>query len=225
MKHQSSSNSLDLIAIAEQAMIDAGFAPDVPQSVSQEVRLIESSTQSNPPLTEARDLRALPWSSIDNGESRDLDQVEYAEVLPGGDVRLRVGIADVDALVHMRSAIDAHAAENGTSVYTGIRTFPMLPEKLSTDMTSLVGGADRPSIVIEMVLASDGTVKTSDVYRARIHNYAKLAYDEVGAWLDQKGETPAAVRSGCSTTLPGVWASCENNTARLSWRQFRRPRF
>ncbi|HXU38297.1 MAG TPA: RNB domain-containing ribonuclease [Blastocatellia bacterium] len=201
MTHQSTSDSLDLAAIAHQAMIDAGFAPDVPQAVSQELRLIESGTQSNPPLAEARDMRALLWSSIDNRESRDLDQVEYAEALPDGDVRLMVGIADVDALVHIHSAIDAHAAENGTSVYTGIRTFPMLPEKLSTDMTSLVGGADRSSIVIEMVLAGDGAVKTSDVYRARIHNYAKLAYDAVASWLDQKGETPAAVAN-----VPGMEA-------------------
>lgn len=201
MKHQSTSDSLDLVAIAQQAMIDAGFAPDVPQSVSQELRLIESNTQPNPPVTEERDLRTLLWSSIDNRESRDLDQVEYAEALPNGDVRLRVGIADVDALVHIHSAIDAHAAENGTSVYTGIRTFPMLPEKLSTDMTSLVGGADRSSIVIEMVLANDGTVKTSDVYRARIHNYAKLSYEAVGPWLDQKGETPEAVAN-----VPGMEA-------------------
>ena len=177
MTHHSTSDSLDLVAIAHQAMIDAGFVPDVPQSVSEELRLIESSTQSNSPDTEARDLRALLWSSIDNRESRDLDQVEYAEALPNGDVRVRVGIADVDALVHIHSAIDAHAAENGTSVYTGIKTFSMLPEKLSTDMTSLVGGADRSSIVIDMVLASDGTVKASDVYRARIHNYAKLSYE------------------------------------------------
>lgn len=201
MTHQSTSDSLDLVAIAQQAMLDAGFAPDVPQSVSQELRLIESSTQSNPPVTEARDLRSLPWSSIDNRESRDLDQVEYAEALPDGDVRLRVGIADVDGLVHIHSAIDAHAAENGTSVYTGIRTFPMLPEKLSTDLTSLVGGADRSSMVIEMLLANDGTMKTSDVYRARVHNYAKLSYETVGAWLDQKGETPPAVAK-----VPGMEA-------------------
>jgi len=199
MTHHSTSNSLDLVAIAHQAMIDAGFVPDVPQSVSEELRLIESSTRSNSPDTEARDLRALLWSSIDNLESRDLDQVEYVESLPDGDVRLRVGIADVDALVHIHSAIDAHAAENGTSVYTGIKTFSMLPEELSTDMTSLVGGADRFSIVIDMVLANDGTVKTSDVYHARIHNYAKLSYEAVGAWVDQEGEIPAAVAS-----VPGM---------------------
>jgi exoribonuclease-2 len=201
MTHQSSSDSLDLVAIAHQAMIDASFEPDVPRSVSEELRLIESSSQSNSPDTLARDLRALLWSSIDNRESRDLDQVEYAEALPNGDVRVSVGIADVDALVHIRTAIDAHASENGTSVYTGIKTFSMLPEELSTDMTSLVGGADRPSIVIDMVVANDGTAKSSDVYRARIHNYAKLSYEAVGAWVDQNGEVPAAV-----ATVPGMEA-------------------
>lgn len=201
MTHHSTSEPLDLVAIAHQAMIDTGFVPDVPQAVSEELRLIESGTQSTSPDTDARDLRKLLWSSIDNRQSRDLDQVEYAESLPNGDVRLSIGIADVDALVHVHSAIDLHAAENGTSVYTGIKTFSMLPEKLSTDMTSLVEGADRPSIVIDMVLAKDGTVKGSDVYRARIHNYAKLSYESVGAWLDQNGEVPTAVAS-----VPGMEA-------------------
>jgi VacB/RNase II family 3'-5' exoribonuclease len=195
MTHQSTSDSLDLVAIAHRAMIDAGFVADLPEAVLEELRDIETRVQSARPDTEARDLRALLWSSIDNRESRDLDQVEYTEALPDGDVRLRVGIADVDALVHIASAIDAHAAENATSVYTGIKTFSMLPERLSTDMTSLVGGADRSSIVIDMVVASDGTVKASDVYRARIHNYAKLSYEAVGAWLDREGEVPPAVAS------------------------------
>ena len=193
MTTHSTSDSLDLFAIAHQAMIDAGFVPDFPQAVSQELLAIESSTKSPSPDSEARDLRALLWSSIDNRQSRDLDQVEYAESLPDGDVRVRVGIADVDALVHIHSAIDTHAAENCTSVYTGFTTFPMLPEKLSTDMTSLVGGADRPSVVIDMVLSNDGTLKATDVYRAVIHNYAKLSYEAVGAWLDQEAEMPAAV--------------------------------
>ena len=197
--HSTTSDSLDLAAIAHQAMIDAGFVADLPQAVSDELRGIESTGQSSDADREARDMRALLWSSIDNRESRDLDQVECAEALPNGDVRVSVGIADVDALVHIASAIDAHAAKNGTSVYTGIKTFSMLPEELSTDMTSLVGGADRSSIVIDMVVASDGTVKASDVYRATIHNYAKLSYDAVGAWLDQKGEVPAAVAS-----VPGM---------------------
>lgn len=199
MTHQSSSDSLDLLTIAHHAMIDAGFEPDVPRSVSEELRLIESSYQSKSSDTTARDLRSLLWSSIDNPESRDLDQVEYAESLPNGDVRLSVGIADVDTLVHINTAIDAHASENCTSVYTGIKTFSMLPEQLSTDMTSLVGGADRSSLVVETVVANDGTAKSSDVYRARIHNYAKLSYEAVGAWVDQNGEVPAAVAS-----VPGM---------------------
>src|SRR5438477_12999139 len=126
-------DSLDLFAIAHQAMIDAGFVPDFPQAVSQELLAIESVTQPPSSDSGARDLRALLWLSIDNRQSRDLDQVEYAEILPDGDLRLRVGIADVEALVHIHSAIDTHAAENCTSVYTGFTTFPMLPEKLSTD--------------------------------------------------------------------------------------------
>ena len=182
-------------------MIDAGFVPDEPQPVLDELKAIASRTQSTPPDNATRDLRALLWSSIDDRKSRDLDQVEHTESLPSGDVRLRVGIADVDALVHKDSKIDAHAAENATSVYTGVKTFPMLPEKLSTDMTSLVGNADRLSIVIEVVLSKDGTVKASDVYRATVHNYAKLSYEAVGNWLDENGEVPTAVAS-----VPGMEA-------------------
>jgi len=190
MSNHSNNHALDLSAIAHQVMIDAGFVPDEPQSVSDELKLIESTIQSD---GQARDLRALLWSSIDDRKSRDLDQVEYAESLPSGDVRLRVGIADVDALVHRGSSIDAHAADNATSVYTGIKTFPMLPEKLSTDMTSLVRDSDRSSVVIEVVVANDGTVKASDIYRAKIRNYAKLSYEGVGNWLDSNGEVPTEV--------------------------------
>jgi len=164
MTHQSSSDSLNMVAIAHQAMIDASFEPDVPRAVSEELRSL--SQVLNPILlTRWRGTCAhCCGRRLDNRESRDLDQVEYAEALPNGDVRVMVGIADVDALVHIHTAIDAHAAENGTSVYTGIKTFSMLPEELSTDMTSLVGGADRSSIVIDMVVANDGTAKSSDVY-------------------------------------------------------------
>jgi ribonuclease R len=192
MTHDHShSDSFDLLAIAHQAMIDAGFVPDVPHSVTDEVQAIRSQAQV--PDSSVRDLRGLLWSSIDDRQSRDLDQVEFAETLPNGDIRLMVGIADVDALVRKSSAIDVHAAENGTSVYTGVKTFSMLPEELSTDMTSLVGGTDRSSIVIEIVVASDGTAKTSDVYHGLLHNYAKHSYEGVGAWLDNKGEIPEAV--------------------------------
>jgi VacB/RNase II family 3'-5' exoribonuclease len=192
-RHHSHPKSLDLTAIAHQTMIDAGFVPDTPDAAIEELHSIESGQTA--PDSSARDLRALLWSSIDDRKSRDLDQVEYAESLQGGDIRVLVGIADVDSLVHKGSALDAHAEENATSVYTGIKTFPMLPEELSTDMTSLAGGADRSAIVIELVVASDGAVKSSDVYRAMLHNYAKLSYEAVGAWLDKNGEMPEAVKS------------------------------
>ena len=186
-------DSLDLTAIAHQAMIDAGFVPDVPPSVLAELQSLESKPQMAVADSGTRDMRSLLWSSIDDRKSRDLDQVEYAERLPNGDICVRVGIANVDALVQKGSAIDAHAAENSTSVYTGVRIFPMLPEQLSTDMTSLVGGADRSSIVTEVILAPDGTAKSTDVYSALLHNYAKLSYEAVGVWLDNTGPIPPEI--------------------------------
>jgi VacB/RNase II family 3'-5' exoribonuclease len=201
IKNHSRFDSLDLSAIAHQAMIDAGFMPDLPHSVLEELRSIESRAQPFAADSSARDLRALLWSSIDDSKSRDLDQVEYAESLPNGAIRLMVGIADVDEFVQKGSGIDAHAAENATSVYTGVKTFSMLPEELSTDMTSLVGGADRSSFVLEMIVNEDGIVQSSDVYGAILHNYAKLAYEVVGSWLDNNGAMPAGVAS-----VPGMEA-------------------
>jgi exoribonuclease-2 len=139
-----------------------------------------------------RDLRALRWSSIDNTSSRDLDQIEVDEEKDGGRV-LRIGIADVDALVPKGSAIDAHAAANATSVYTGLTVYPMLPERLSTDLTSLNEGTDRLVLVIEVELARDGTVRRHDVYRALATNHAKLAYESVGPWLEGRGPEPEKI--------------------------------
>src|SRR5207253_10503830 len=118
-----------------------------------------------------RDLRALTWSSIDNRESQDLDQVEVAEPLANGAIRVRVGIAEVDAFVPRGSALDRHAGENTTSVYTGVQVFPMLPEELSTDLTSLLGDRERRVLVIDMVVDADGTVSGSDFYLALIRNH------------------------------------------------------
>lgn len=192
--HHSRPESLDLNAIAQQAVLDAGFVPDLPPAAQEELRALD--TQSPPTsATDSRDLRPLLWSSIDDRKSRDLDQVEYAENLPNGDIRVLVGIADVDELVRKGSAIDSHAAINTTSLYTGVKTFPMLPEELSTDKTSLKGGADRASIVTELIVAKDGTVRSSDVYAALIHNYAKLSYEAVAAWIDEEGPIPPEVAS------------------------------
>ena len=174
-------------------MIEAGFATEFEAAALEEVKALQTES---PPAANAgvRDLRKFVWSSIDNDTSRDLDQVEYAEALPGGDTRLLIGVADVDAYVVQGSAIDRHAAANGTSVYTGVRVFPMLPEELSTDLTSLNPGEDRFAIVTDMVVAHDGTVKQSDIFRALVKNYKRLSYDSIGDWLDGKTGVPAEVK-------------------------------
>ncbi len=185
----------DLYAIARQTMIDAGFEPDFDQAVLEEVGAVSAGARDLAAAANVRDLRELLWSSIDNTTSRDLDQVEYAERLPSGDIRLLIGIADVDASVAKGSAIDKHAEQNCTSVYTGVKTFAMLPEELSTDLTSLVPNEDRRVIVTEMVVGSDGSVKTSDIYPAKLRNRAKLSYEIIGAWLDGKSPVPEVVKS------------------------------
>ncbi len=199
-RQTSHSNSVDLFAIAHQSAIEAGFLPDFSASVKREV---ESLARKPPELSApaVRDLRELLWSSIDDSKTRDLDQVEYAAALSNGDTRLLIGIADVDAFVPKGSAIDERAAQNSTSVYTGVRTFPMLPEELSTDLTSLVAGQDRLAVVTEMVVAPDGTVKTTDFYPAIVHNHAKLSYESVGDWLDGKMGVPEPIKN-----VPGLEA-------------------
>ncbi len=140
-----------------------------------------------------RDLRDLLWASIDNDDSRDLDQLTVAEAMPGDKVKILVAVADVDSLVKNGSAIDEHARHNTTSVYTAARIFPMLPEKLSTDLTSLNFNEDRLAIVVEMVIGADGSLQDSDIYRARVRNHAKLAYNSVAAWLEGNGTVPEAI--------------------------------
>jgi VacB/RNase II family 3'-5' exoribonuclease len=178
---------LDLSAVAHQSLLDNGFHPDEDPAVAREVaHLHAAATAPNG----VRDLRSLLWSSIDNDSSKDLDQLEVAEELPDKGIVLRIGIADVDALVPKGSAIDAHAFANATSVYTGVHVYPMLPEELSTGLTSLNEGADRLVLVIEIELGPDGVVRRHDVYRAIAANRAKLAYESVGAWLEGRGPEP-----------------------------------
>jgi VacB/RNase II family 3'-5' exoribonuclease len=146
-----------------------------------------------------RDLRGMLWASIDNDDSQDLDQLSVAEPLPGGAVKILVAIADVDATVKIGSPIDDHARANTTSVYTAAQIYPMLPEKLSTNLTSLSDGQERVSLVIEMKIDAGGTVTGSDIYRAQVRNRAKLAYNSVAAWLDGKAAAPAPVAA-----VPGM---------------------
>ena len=164
-------------------MVKNGFEPEFSPAVMSEVRSLDDPS-NNPLPPGVRDLRKLPWSSIDNRESRDLDQIEVAERLADGLIRVRIGVADVDTLVRLGSAADAHASANTTSVYTGVAVFPMLPERLSTDLTSLNEGEDRLAVVIEFDVTADGALTNASVYRALVHNKAKLVYDDVGIWLD-----------------------------------------
>ncbi len=155
------------------------------------------------PAAGARDLRHLGWTSIDNDDSLDLDQLTVAEALSGGAVRVLVAIADVDARVARGSAVDAHAQMNTTSVYTAAEIFPMLPERLSTDLSSLADQQDRPAVVVDMTIGEDGSLDGADLYLATVHNHAKLAYDSIAAWLDGNGPMPAAAAavSGLDTNL------------------------
>ncbi len=155
-----------------------------------------------------RDLTDLLWASIDNDDSRDLDQLTVAEAMPGDKVKIRVAVADVDALVKDGSAIDEHARHNTTSVYTAAEIFPMLPEKLSTDLTSLNLDEERLAVVVEMVIGPDGALQGSDIYRARVRNHAKLAYNSVAAWLDGNGALPEG--AGGNHSIMAVKGLAEN---------------
>jgi VacB/RNase II family 3'-5' exoribonuclease len=182
-------------------MLEAGFQPDFSAAVLNEARNGHAPGVAGPRL-EIRDLRGLLWSSIDNDSSRDLDQVEYVEGMPNGTTRLLVGIADVDSSVTKGSATDQRASVETTSVYTGVETFPMLPSEFSTDRTSLLGGQDRPVVVIELRILESGEVEGSDIYLARLQNRAKLAYNSTGAWLEGRGPIPpAAAVSGMEAQL------------------------
>jgi len=190
--------AFDLAAAARQTMLDQGFQPDFPPAVEQQMAALRA--QSTLPATpNLKDLRHLLWSSIDNDSSRDLDQTEVAERLPDGSIRVLVAIADVDADVPAGSPIDLHAASQTTSVYTGVRTFPMLPEDLSTGLTSLNENSDRLSIVIEAIVDPTGAVSSGAVYRALTRNHAQLTYNGVGPWLE--GAAPAPPKVAASPDL------------------------
>jgi VacB/RNase II family 3'-5' exoribonuclease len=183
---------LDLQATAKEIMQQYGFEPDFPAPVATQLANLGQQPQVSP-SRDVRDMRNLLWSSIDNDTSRDLDQIEVVESAPNGDVKVMVGIADVDTFVPKLTPIDQHAARETTTVYTGILNFPMLPEQLSTGVTSLLENQDRLSIVIEFVVDADGNLKSSDVYRALVQNKAQLQYNSVGAWLEGTAAPPPRV--------------------------------
>jgi len=177
--------------IARRVMLERGLLPDFSAEALAELGRIQATATTNE--GQVRDLRHLLWASIDNDDSRDLDQLTVAESLPGDKIKILVAVADVDSVVKRGSAIDGHAGHNTTSVYTAATIFSMLPEKLSTDITSLGFDADRLVVVIEMVVGNDGSLQDSAIYRALVRNRAKLAYNSVAAWLEGGGKMPEAV--------------------------------
>jgi VacB/RNase II family 3'-5' exoribonuclease len=185
---------VDLAAIARQEMIERGFEPDMPQAAIAQAEANGQAMDASLP-----DLRGLLWSSLDNDDSRDLDQIEWAERTAAG-IRVLVGIADVDAAAGRGTPIDAHAAVETTTVYSGIQVFPMLPERLSTDRTSLGEGVDRVAVVVEMTVAADGEIGATKVSRALVRNRAQLTYGAVGPWLEGKAAVPAKVAATVELT-------------------------
>ena len=180
----------DLVALARQEMTDEGFQPDFPADAQQQLAAITLQ-----PDHSLRDLTGLLWSSIDNDDSRDLDQIEWAERVATG-IRVMVGVADVDSAVAKATPLDRHAARESTTVYAGVHTYPMLPERLSTDLTSLNENQDRAAVVIEFVAAADGGISAGKVYRANVRNRAQLTYNAVGAWLEATAGPPPKVEIG-----------------------------
>jgi len=178
-------------------MIERGLLPDFSDAVKGEVGRIKSHAVENDP--KIRDLRGLLWASIDNDDSEDLDQLTVADPQSGGPVKILVAIADVDAIVKKETAIDGHAKYNTTSVYTAGQIFSMLPEKLSTDLTSLRQDEERLAIIIEIVINEDSSIAKWDIYRAVVCNRAKLAYNGVAAWLEGKNPAPERVAA-----IPGL---------------------
>ncbi|MGB9083719.1 MAG: ribonuclease catalytic domain-containing protein, partial [Terriglobales bacterium] len=179
--------------MARQIMLAAGFEPNFPPATQQQLADIAAHPPQLTPSAKVPDLRNLLWSSIDNDTSKDLDQIEVAERLPNGDIKVLIGIADVDAFVPKDTPIDQHAARETTSVYTGVSIFPMLPNALSTGASSLLPDVDRPAVVTEFVVNASGAIGSSNVYRAIVRNKAQLTYNAVGAWLEATAAAPPKV--------------------------------
>ena len=196
----------DLVRIATHVMAERGLEPEFSRRVEQQLAAITGPGRDDGP--DVHDLTHLLWCSIDNDDSLDLDQLTVSEPLPTGAIRLWVAIADVDALVKKDTPIDAHALLNTTSVYTSARIFPMLPERLCTDLTSLNPAQDRLALVTEMVFNADASLAGSTVYRARVRNRAKLAYDAVSAWIDGQADLPDA-----AAAVPGMEAQLRTQDA------------
>ncbi len=192
MTHEYGCHHVNLHELARRAMRERGLEPDFPPAAMRQAEKLSGPARDDDPSI--RDLTELPWCSIDNDDSRDLDQLTVSEPQPDGAVRVLVAVADVDGLVRAGSALDDHAHTNTTSVYTAGGIFPMLPERLSTDLTSLNDGVDRQAVVVAYTVDAEGSVREPEVFQGRVRNRAKLAYNSVAAWLDGKAEAPEPLR-------------------------------
>jgi VacB/RNase II family 3'-5' exoribonuclease len=204
--HQGQDHREFLKQVARKAMAQYGLLPDFsPAAIGEAQQARPANAHATDGLSAApaavgvRDLRNLLWCSIDNDDSMDIDQLTVSATQPDGAARILVAIADVDALVAPGSAIDQHARQNTTSVYTPAEIFPMLPERLSTDLTSLAYGEERPALVADFIVDANGSTGEATVYRALVVNRAKLAYNSVAAWLDGQGPMPAPMAA-----VPGM---------------------
>ena len=190
--HNGQAPHFNLTTAAHAAMLEHGFQPDFPDGTDAQLTSIQAHP-APPDAPGAQDLRSLLWSSIDNDTSKDLDQIEWAEQLTDGRIRVLVGVADVDARVSEGTVIDGHARSETTSVYTGVKVFPMLPAQLSEGITSLNENEDRVAMVVEYTVDASGAVADGKAYRALVRNRAQLAYNSVGAWLEGRGPAPEKI--------------------------------
>lgn len=195
----SDNQNIDLHAIARKAMVQYGFQFKFPKPVLDEVKVLDETQLLHSHQNSFSDLRSLLWSSIDNADSLDLDQLEYCEWGDEQTISVKIAIAEVDLFVPRSSLTDEYAAHNGSSVYTGVETFPMLPQRLSNDLSSLLADRERPAVIIEFTVLPDGNITNGNIYRALICNKAKLVYEEIGSWLEGKGPLPASV-----SQVPGL---------------------
>jgi exoribonuclease-2 len=200
MQNSNTKNGKNILEqIARRVMQEHGFLPDFSIAAIDQLSNIQNKVSGT--IATTKDLRQLPWLSIDNDDSRDLDQLTTAELLAGSDVKILVAVADVDSLVKKNSAIDQHAHQNTTSIYTAGKTFPMLPLALSTNLTSLNYQEARPAIVIEMIINDAGDIERSDIYQATVSNKAKLAYNAVSEWLEGKTTIPLTIDPSIAENL------------------------
>ena len=190
---------------------------DIPH-VFPDDAIVETNGLKVPPSRGRRDLRDLPFVTIDGADARDFDDAVFAVPVEGGGWNIMVAIADVAHYVRPKSALDNEARRRGNSVYLPDRVVPMLPEALSNDLCSLRPGEPRAALVADMSFDENGGMRDAVFHRALIRSSARLTYDQVQSWHEG---TASADDIGTSTdilqNLFGAWEALD------SARQERQP--